>query len=108
MKVLILEANLLWSTKVARMLAASGIETEVRSAVPSESDAMIAIINLGERTPVEIESLKQMGMKILAHAGHKETELLDLGKATGCDRIATNSAIAHKLPQILQEMMGEG
>lgn len=108
MKVLILEANLLWSTKVARMLSAFGIEAEVRSAVPSQTDAMIAIINLGERTPVEIESLKEKGMKILAHAGHKEKELLDLGRAAGCDRIVTNSEIAHKLPQILQEMMGEG
>ena len=41
---------------------------------------------------------------MIAHAGHKEKELLELGKDLEVDRLATNSELTYKLPQILEEL----
>ncbi len=108
MKILVLERNLMWSSRLARSLRAAGFDPETAGTIPDQTNALMAIINLGERTEAEIQTLKNKGMKILAHAGHKEKDLLTLGEQAGCDRIATNSEMANKLPQIVKEMLGEG
>jgi hypothetical protein len=108
MKVLILERNLMWSSRLAKLARSAGHEVELSGSTPENTDSMIAIINLGERSAVDIESLKEKGMKILAHAGHKEKALLEFGTKHRCDRVVSNSEIVNKLPMILTEMMDEG
>jgi hypothetical protein len=103
-KVLILEDNLLWSSRLRQTLQAFGHEAVVAS---SPQPAEVAIIALGRPAMAsEVASLKQLGAFVIGHAGHKEKELLEAGKAAGCDRLASNSELTNKLPQILEEIAG--
>jgi dephospho-CoA kinase len=70
----------------------------------------VAIVNLGSPPPGVVSAddwaalvrhLKQAGIKVIAHAGHKEHELRDLGRAAGCDVLATNGEMAHHLGRVL-------
>jgi len=69
----------------------------------------VAIVNLGSRAmdpAALVDALREKGVYVIAHAGHKEKELHELGRTLGCDRLATNSEITHKLPQLLEEASG--
>lgn len=97
-----MEDNLLWSSRLKQTLAAFGHEPIVAS-VPQECDA--AIIALGRNTMVEdVAALRAKGAFVIGHAGHKEKDLHQAGKDAGCDRLATNSELTNKLPQILEEI----
>lgn len=108
MKILIFEDNLMWGPRLAKSAIAFGHEAVVIVKLPPQIPAAdLAIVNLGSQSmPASdlVPRLKEVGIKVLAHAGHKEKELLDLGRGLGCDRLATNSEITNKLEQILQEM----
>lgn len=70
-------------------------------------EADVAIVNLGETAykPEElVPKLRAQGIRVLAHAGHKEKELHELGRQIGCDRLATNSELTHKLPALLESL----
>ena len=66
-----------------------------------------AIVNLGSVSmppaPL-IAALKAKGIAIIAHAGHKEKDLLALGKSLDCEILATNSELTFKLPELLQRV----
>ena len=98
----------MWGPRLAKSVQAFGHEPKV---IPKVGETLptgdVAIVNLGSLSmPASqlVPRLKAAGLKILAHAGHKEKELHDLGKDLGCDRLATNSEITHKLEQILSEI----
>lgn len=106
MLIWILEDNLIWSARLAKSLQTLGHEAVVLSSVPTEGRADVAILNLGslklpgaELAPV----LKARGVYTIAHAGHKEKALLEVGRVAGCDRIATNSELTFKLEGLLAE-----
>lgn len=108
MKILIFEDNLMWGPRLAKSAKAFGHEPHVIAklgeTIPTGD---LAIVNLGSISiPASelVPRLKTAGLKVLAHAGHKEKELHDLGKDLGCDRLATNSEITHKLEQLLAEI----
>ena len=107
MTVLIFEDNLMWAPRLVKSVSAFGHQSQVVSKVPLVIPAGdVAIVNLGSLSmPAEtlVPQLKAAGLKIIAHAGHKEKDLHDLGKNLGCDRLATNSELTHKLEQILAE-----
>ena len=107
MTVLIFEDNLMWAPRLAKSVAAFGHHPVVISKMPSELPfGDVAVINLGSRAMLPsdlVPKLKEAGIRTIAHAGHKETELLELGKGLGCDRLATNGEITHKIGQILDE-----
>ena len=88
----------MWSVKVTNGVRALGLE------VVTESPD-VAIVNLGE-SDIEgkVAALKAQGVKIIAHAGHKETELLDLGRDLNCDKLVTNSELTNKLGAILESL----
>ena len=108
MKVLILEDNLMWGPRLAKSVAAFGHEPIVVSKPPdSLPDADVAILNLGSASfdaSEWVPKIRAKGIKIVAHAGHKEKELHELGRALGCDRLATNSELTNKIEQILSEL----
>lgn len=84
-------------------LKALGHEVEVfTDHIPRAGD--VAILNLGElgddAKPL-VEGLKAEGVYVIAHAGHKEGQLHALGQLLRCDRLATNSELTWKLPDIL-------
>lgn len=99
MRVLVLENNLMWSPRLANGLRALGHEPIVLERVPAEwPSADAAIVNLGVPAFVAVVGdLEAKGVSTVGHAGHKEKEILDLGREAGCSRIATNSQIANRL-----------
>ena len=107
MTILIFEENLMWAPRLAKSVAAFGHKATILSKMPDElPSGDIAIVNLGSRAmpPIElVPKLRAAGIKVIAHAGHKETELLELGRDLNCDRLATNGEITHKIDQILGE-----
>lgn len=111
MTVLVFESNLFWSARLTKALAALGHEAHV---VPPGKDdfeaAEVALVNLGEAAygPGElVPRLRDLGVYVIGHAGHKETELRELGKAAGCDRIASNSELTFKLEALIGEAVAE-
>ncbi len=105
MKVLIFERDLIWTTRLRNNLVGLGHEAiSVRAIGEETSEADVAIVNLGSNAfPLEqlVPELHTKGIKVIAHAGHKEKDLHELGRSLGCDRLATNSELTHKLEQIL-------
>jgi hypothetical protein len=106
MRVAIYEDNLLWGPRLLKTVTAFGHEGELALA-PEPMDADVAIVNLSSPSfPVSelVPKLLQAGLKVVAHAGHKERELHELGRDLGCHVLATNSEITNKLPQILEKL----
>lgn len=103
MRVLIFEPNLMWSARLKRSLVALGHEPVLRREYGGEpGDA--AIVNLGESAldpSALIAALHEGGVPVIAHAGHKEKELAELGRQAGADVLATNSHLTFKLEELL-------
>ncbi len=105
MQILVFEDNLMWSSRFAQSLRALGYEPVIALSVPEATEAKAAIVNLGSQklSPQElVPKLKAMGIHVIAHAGHKEKDLLELGKGLECDTLATNSQITFKLESLLE------
>ena len=99
------ETNLMWSSKLRQSLRLLGHECLVLKAVPEEGTADAAIVNLGEPGASELlAALGARGVPTIAHAGHKEKDLHDLGRAAGATILATNSEMANKLPALLEKV----
>jgi hypothetical protein len=106
MRVWIFEDNLLWSARLAKSLQALGHEGVVLQAIPTEGAADAAIVNLGSAKIPAVEivpQLKARGVFTIGHAGHKEKDLLALGREAGCDKVATNSELTYKIENILEK-----
>jgi hypothetical protein len=105
MRVLVYEDNLMWSSRLVKSLKALGHEALLRTKLPAEiEEADAAIVNLGSASIPAAElipMLKERGIHVIGHAGHKETELIQFGKDAGCDTLATNSQITFKLEELL-------
>ncbi len=100
MRVLVFERNLMWSSKLVQSLKALGHEALLVTAV--SPGASVAIVNLSDPGVGErVSELHAAGAKVIGHAGHKEKELLELGRLAGVDVLATNSELTFKLPEIL-------
>jgi len=98
----------MWAPRLQKSAIAFGHTTEVFSRIPEVMPSGdIAIVNLGSNSLPAVElvpKLRQARIKVLAHAGHKEKELLELGRGLGCDRLATNSEITHHFEKLLAEL----
>lgn len=104
MTVWVFETNLMWSSKLKQSLRLLGHESAILRNMPEEGTADAAIVNLGERDPEPttlIAALNGRGIPSIAHAGHKEKELHELGREAGATCLVTNSELTHKLPEIL-------
>lgn len=108
MIVLVFETNLMWSSRLVKSLRELGHEAVLRSEMPEEAaGATAAIVNLGDRSlPAEtlVKKLHEMDVKVIAHAGHKEKDLHELGREAGADILATNSQLTFKLPDLLAQI----
>lgn len=109
MRVLIFEDNLMWSSRLAKSVGALGHEPVLLKSFHEEAGDM-AIVNLASQSiPADklVPQLKERGISIIAHAGHKEKELMALGKELGCDRLATNSELTFKIGDLLRQAQEE-
>jgi len=106
MKVLVFEDNLMWSSRLLQSLRGFGHEGIIKKSLPDSAEgAEVAIVNLGSTTPSPIDlvqRLHSLGIRVLAHAGHKEKQLLQLGREAGADILATNSELTFKLPELVE------
>src|SRR5687767_119896 len=105
MTVLLYETNLMWSSRLVNSLVKLGHEPKLL-AQPVAQTADAAIVNLGEASldpPKLVPWLRDLGVVVIGHAGHKEKDLLELGRAAGCDILATNSQLTFKLPELLDQ-----
>jgi hypothetical protein len=106
-RVLIFEDNLMWSQRLAQSVKGLGHGALVLHRMPGElppGDA--AIVNLGSPRfdlGVLVTLLKDHGVFVVGHAGHKEKPLLQLGNEHGCDLVVSNSVITFKLDQVLAQ-----
>ena len=108
MKVLILDNNLMWTKRLEKSLEALG-HTFVTSTIVVDGEFDKAIVNLSnsDLTPFDsVKVLRDRGVAVIGHAGHKEKHIWELGRQAGCDIIASNSELTFKLPQLLGT--GEG
>jgi len=102
MKVWIFEDNLMWSARLVQSLTALGHEPVVLSEIPDAEAAHVAILNLGASTFATLVTLlRENGVYTIGHAGHKEKDLLELGREAGCDKIATNSELTFKIEALI-------
>ncbi len=105
MNVLVFENNLLWSAKLKLGLQALGHQATVISGnLPDSIEADLAIVNLSQPQPPSkylIDQLKSRNVTVIAHAGHKEKQLLQLGQEAGADILATNGELSGKLQEVI-------
>ena len=107
MTVLVFEDNLMWSARLVQSLVALGHAPVVTTEIPDPCEAHVAILNLAASTfATLVPQLKELGIYTIGHAGHKEKDLLELGREAGCDRIATNSELTYKIELLLNEAPG--
>ncbi len=108
MTVLVLEENLMWSERLRSGLTALGHQALVLTGPADPVPASeAAVVNLGSRAfdPQEwIPRLREAGVKVVAHAGHKEQPLLQVGRDCGADLVVTNSELTHKLQDVLNRL----
>lgn len=93
----------MWSARLAQSLKALGHEATVLARTPEQlPQAEAAIVNLGSSDAASlVPLLKGAGIYVIAHAGHKEKQLHELGRDLGCDRLASNSELTFKLEGLL-------
>lgn len=104
MTVLIVESNLIWSSRLSNSVRSLGHEPFVLLKCDESVFADLAILNLSSPNfQSDLEFLKGKGIRTIAHAGHKEHEKLELGKIAGVDKIVSNSELTFKLETILAE-----
>lgn len=104
MRLLILERNLMWSSRLGNTARALGHQVQIASTLPEIIEADVAIINLAEPDPRVFAPLAAAGVKIIAHAGHKEKDKLEMGKSAGCDLVVTNSELTYKLAALIDQV----
>lgn len=97
----------MWSVRLKKAAQAAGHECSVCSSLDEDlPQSDVAVVGLGSRTidPREaVPGLKATSAYVIGHAGHKEPDLLELGKALGCDRVVTNGEIARKFAEMVAE-----
>ncbi len=101
---LLFDDNLMWSARLCKSLKALGHEPEVVGEVPEATDARVAIVNLGSPkfdAATVVPRLRALGVHVIGHAGHKEKEVLELGRVAGCDTLASNSTLTFGLEGLL-------
>jgi hypothetical protein len=108
MTILVYEDNLLWSSRLVKSLRALGHEPIVRTKPDASPDgAKAAIVNLGSAglEPEKlVPALNAMGIHTIGHAGHKELEIMELGRRCGCTTLATNSQLTFKIESLINQV----
>lgn len=106
MRILVYEDNLMWSARLQKSLTALGHEAVVRTK-PTVEAGDAAIVNLGAPSfgpATLVPALREQGVHVIGHAGHRETELHDLGREIGCDTLATNRELTYSIERLLRNV----
>jgi len=105
MRILVFESNLMWSSRLSQSLRKLGHDPMLCSEMPADAEgAAAAIVNLGDarlEPTALVARLRGLGVAVIAHAGHKEKDLLELGRKANVEILATNSELTYKLAELL-------
>lgn len=84
-----------------------GYEADTARGNPGEIEACaFAIVNLSDpQVSEQIAQLQAAAKPIIGHAGHKDVAALDLGRAAGCDVVATNGMATHHLASLIEQAL---
>ncbi len=106
MRVLLLEDNLMWSVRTKNGLQTLGHDVIVMAREGGFPKVDLAIVNLGSTSfdPFDaIPKLKEIGIRVIGHVGHKDKELWKRGEDAGCDKVVSNGTLAKKLKTVVSE-----
>lgn len=101
----VFETNLLWSARLVLTLQTHGHTARVLAPGEDWTGIEAAVLNLGESAyglAELVPALHAAGVRTVAHAGHREKDLLALGREYGVTRVATNREISERLPVLLE------
>ncbi|MBV6458403.1 MAG: hypothetical protein HONBIEJF_01530 [Fimbriimonadaceae bacterium] len=99
----------MWTVRLRKTLEALGHEAAVAQSPPWPPGTFdVAILNLSLKSASAewVAALREARTYVIGHAGHKESEKLELGNELGCDRVATNSEVTFKLQNLLRSVQG--
>ncbi len=103
----IYERNLLWSVRLRKAAEQAGYAVQVVDhAFPI--DAEVAIVSLYDpdlSSEDLIAALRANGTLVIGHVGHKEKTEWEAGLGRGCDRVVSNSTLANRLAETLEEVL---
>ncbi|MDQ7038571.1 MAG: response regulator [Aquificota bacterium] len=107
MKVLLVDGNMMTSSKIASLLRTSGYEV-LTLKDGDLSDVKVALVNLealgGEKA---LESIKKEHphIKVIAYCGHKNTDLKARARDLGADLVVPNSRIVVEAPDLVRSLL---
>ncbi len=107
MKILIIDENLLMSSKLKSLSEKQNFGTRVLSFANldtiSEFSPDIVIINLESKTNDVFDIVKNLNnVKTIGYCSHNKIDLAKKAKEYGVNFIATNSSIVHNFDEILK------
>ncbi len=108
MKVLLVDGNMMTSSKIASLLRSSGYEVLTSKDREDLRNVKVALVNLeafgGEKA---LEDLKRNypHMKVIAYCGHKNTDLKIRAKELGADLVVPNSRIVVEAPDLIRSLL---
>jgi hypothetical protein len=70
---------------------------------PSADAAVVGLAGRGYDPSDAVGRLRDAGVFVIVHAGHKDEKALEAGRAAGADRVATNGEVAKRLGALLTE-----
>ena len=115
-RAVVIDENMILSSKINNILKNQGLETKVISFAKSnlvdklkEFNAELVIINLESRANNSLEIIKNIKenlpeAKIVGYAGHANINLMENAKNLGADLVVSNGVVVSQLPQIINSL----
>jgi CheY-like chemotaxis protein len=113
--ILVVDDNLLFSSRLLsglRQLGAAATLVDVAGEVVSRARAVkpdAILIDLASRSLSSAQRVRELkadadlaSIPIVGYCGHLETQLIDDGRAAGCDVVVANSALVSGLPDVIR------
>jgi len=115
-KAVVIDENMILSSKINNILKNKGLETKVISFAKEnlldkikEFEGELVVINLESRTNNPLEIIKNLKInlpkiKIVGYAGHSNINLMEIAKSLGADIVVSNGVVVSQLPQIINSL----
>jgi len=95
--------DLLLGSRVREGLRPYAVDLVAWKGPTADAGVECLLVSLHARAGDPLETIriaKESGCRVIAFAGHKESELLASARFAGADRVVANSSISEKLPEV--------
>ncbi len=118
-KILLIETNLFFSTKIAGELKQLGYEVEKETSfegarAKASSETAAIIIDLASRGLDAVQIIKNLKnspetspIPVIGFCGHADQGLIESAKSAGCNLVTTNGKISSDLSGLLKTVLGQ-